>query len=122
MGQCLEVAWENGFINIIKYITWTNLQSDCKFVHPKNPMNTPALRELQIIPGVGKSIAQDLLNIGITKVSDLKKKNPEKLYQQMNAYYGVKQDICLLYVMRCAVYFASHKKHEPEKLKWWNWR
>ena len=122
MGQCLEVAWEKGFINIIKCITWTNLQSYCKFVHPKNPMNTPAQRELQIIPGVGKSIAQDLLNIGITKVSDLKKKNPEKLYQQMNAYYGVKQDICLLYVMRCAVYFASHKKHEPEKLKWWNWR
>ncbi|MEO6168084.1 MAG: helix-hairpin-helix domain-containing protein [Chitinophagales bacterium] len=85
-------------------------------------MNTPALRELQIIPGVGKSIAQDLLNIGITKVTDLKNKNPEKLYQQLNAHYGVKQDICLLYVMRCAVYFASHKKHEPEKLKWWNWR
>jgi len=81
-----------------------------------------SLKELQLIPGVGKSIAQDLLNIGITRVSELKNNNPEKLYEQMNRYYGTKQDICLLYVMRCAVYFASNKKHQREKLNWWYWK
>ena len=85
-------------------------------------MNASAIKELQIIPGVGKSIARDLLNIGITRVSDLKNKNPEKLYEQMNRYYGVKQDICLLYVMRGAVYFASSQKHKKEKLNWWYWK
>ena len=85
-------------------------------------MNTLPIKELQIIPGVGKSIAGDLLNIGIRKVSDLKNKNPEKLYEALNRFYGVKQDICLLYVMRCAVYFASNKKHHQEKLKWWYWK
>jgi len=38
------------------------------------------LKELQTIPGVGKSISQILWNIGIEKVSDLKGKDPEELY------------------------------------------
>jgi DNA polymerase/3'-5' exonuclease PolX len=81
-----------------------------------------SIKELTQIPGVGKSIANDLIQIGITRIADLKNKNPEKLYQQSNAHCGAIQDPCLLYTFRCAVYFASNKKHDPEKLKWWNWR
>ena len=81
-----------------------------------------SLKELRTIPGVGDSIAHDLFNIGVRKVSDLRNENPELLYKRMNEFYGIKQDVCLLYVMRCAVYFASHKTHHPEKLKWWNWK
>ncbi len=86
--------------------------------------NNPSesLKQLCTIPGVGKSIAQDLLNIGITRIHDLKHAEPEKLYERINNYYGVKQDVCLLYVMRCAVYYASSEKHDAEKLKWWNWK
>lgn len=80
------------------------------------------LKELQQIPGVGKSIANDLLNIGIKKIDDLKNKDPEWLYHQSNKYAGVVQDRCLLYVFRCAVYFATENKHDKEKLKWWNWK
>ena len=79
-------------------------------------------RELMKIPGVGKSIAQDLLNIGINSISDLKGKDPEMLYDKFNQYTGVIQDRCLLYVFRCAVYFATVKVHEPDKLKWCNWK
>ena len=78
--------------------------------------------DLQTIPGVGKSIAQDLRNIGIQKVGDLKGKNPEKLYEASNYYERKIQDRCLLYVFREAVYFAENKNHHPEKLKWWNWK
>lgn len=74
------------------------------------------------IPGVGKSIAQDLININITSISQLKGKNPERLYDKSNKFAGVVQDRCLLYVFRCAVYYAGTKKHDPEKLKWWNWK
>lgn len=82
------------------------------------------LQQLTIIPGVGKSIAQDLLNIGIHSIADLKGKDPETLYDLSNKYAGCIQDRCLLYVFRCAVYFANTpaKKHDPEKLKWWNWK
>ncbi len=81
-----------------------------------------ALKELQIIPGIGKSIANDLYNIGIRKVSDLKRKNPEKLFELSNQQVGVTHDRCLLYVFRCAVYFAETSKPDKEKLNWWWWK
>jgi hypothetical protein len=80
------------------------------------------IESLTVIPGVGKSIAQDLHNIGIQTVSDLRGKNPEILYDLSNQYAGVVQDRCLLYIFRTAVYFAENKNPDPEKLKWWNWK
>ena len=82
------------------------------------------LKALTVIPGVGKSIAQDLVDIGIRSVDDLKGKNPEKLYEMSNKHAGCRQDRCLLYVFRCAVYYAetTGRKQDPEKLKWWNWK
>jgi len=82
------------------------------------------LKQLQIIPVVGKSIARDLWNIGIKEVKDLKNQDPEELYTLSNRLAGGTQDRCLLYVFRCAVYFANTevRKQEPEKLKWWNWK
>jgi len=74
------------------------------------------------IPGVGKSIAKDLNNIGIYHVSDLTGKDPEKLFDMSNRFEGKIQDRCLLYVFREAVYFAGNKNPDPEKLKWWNWK
>jgi hypothetical protein len=80
--------------------------------------------DLTVIPGVGKSIARDLWNIGIHKVSDLIHQDPEILYESANKFNGKIQDRCLLYVFRCAVYYANtpEKEHDPEKLKWWNWK
>ena len=76
------------------------------------------------IPGVGKSIAKDLQNIGINSVSDLVNKDPWELYRHSNTFAGQTQDRCLLYVFRCAVYFAETEsgQRDPEKLKWWNWK
>ena len=82
------------------------------------------LKRLRIIPGVGKSIANDLWNIGIREVQDLKGRDPEELYRLSNRHAGMIQDRCLLYVFRCAVYFAETEGEirDPEKLKWWNWK
>jgi hypothetical protein len=83
-----------------------------------------SIKELTEIPGVGKSIATDLWNIGITSVDDLKGKDPEILFDLSNKFAGTIQDRCLLYVFRCAVYFAETPKAEQDidKLKWWNWK
>ncbi len=78
--------------------------------------------DLLSIPGVGKSIAQNLHNIGIHSVSDLSGKNLERLYQMSNCFEDQAQDRCLLYVFREAVYFAEHPNPDPEKMKWWNWK
>jgi hypothetical protein len=85
-------------------------------------MNKSALKDLMTIPGVGKSIAQDLIDIGINSVADLKGKNPEQLYVDSCKLVGAPIDRCLLYVYRCAVYYASHKSHKLELLLWWNWK
>ncbi|MBS1758773.1 MAG: pathogenicity locus [Bacteroidetes bacterium] len=83
-----------------------------------------SIKELRQIPGVGISIANDLYQIGIQCIADLKTKNPEELYNQSNIYAGCTQDRCLLYVFRCAVYYAKTplQKQQPDKLKWWNWK
>ena len=84
-------------------------------------MNTiSAMKNLLQIPGVGKSIAKDLTNIGVMSVHDLKGKDPENLYNQSNSFAGMVQDRCLLYVFRSAVYYAETdgKNIEQEKLKW----
>jgi hypothetical protein len=79
------------------------------------------INSLIVIPGVGKSIAKDLEKIGIVSVEDLKGRDPEELYMLSNKQVGKIQDRGLLYVFRCAVYYAEGGQ-DPEKLKWWNWK
>ena len=83
-----------------------------------------AIQELNEIPGIGNSLATDLWNIGIKSIGDLKGQNPEILFDKSNEYANVIQDKCVLYVFRCAVYYANTEKEnrEKEKLKWWNWK
>ncbi len=77
---------------------------------------------LTVIPGIGKSLAEDLRNIGITEVADLKGKDPEEMYKKLEEFEGVHQDRCVLYTFRCAVYFAETKKPKKELLRWWDWK
>ncbi len=84
--------------------------------------NLAAVKELKTIPGVGNSIARDLVELNILHANDLVGKNPEALYTRFCAIMGSKIDRCLLYVFRCAVYFAETTDPDPEKLKWWNWK
>jgi hypothetical protein len=80
------------------------------------------IKDLTKIPGVGKSIAQDLIDLGINQIADLKQQNPDQMYQQLCRLRGCHIDRCVLYVFRCAVYFASEQEHDQEMLKWWNWK
>ena len=79
-------------------------------------------RELKRIPGVGDKIADDLMALGCRSVRDLKDRDPEELYIRLCAHKGEQVDRCVLYVFRSAVYYASNREHDPELLKWWNWK
>jgi len=74
------------------------------------------------IPGVGRSVSRDLWDMGFRAVEELCGRDPEALYREFSALRGCHIDRCMLYVFRCAVYYASHETHEPELLKWWNWK
>ncbi len=80
------------------------------------------MTDLGVIPGIGPKTSRSLRSIGINWVENLKGKKPEMLYNSLCREAGTQIDRCLLYVLRCAVYYASHKKHKPRLLLWWNWK
>ncbi len=81
--------------------------------------------ELQRLPGVGPSIAADLGRLGVRSVEDLARRDPERperLYARLCEITGTRQDPCVLYTFRCAVYAARTERPDPELLKWWKWK
>lgn len=80
------------------------------------------LAELKRIPGVGDETARDLYNLGYRNIGELKDQDPESMYRRLCELKGVHVDRCMLYVFRCAVYYASNEEHDPQLLKWWNWK
>ena len=83
---------------------------------------TATADNLETIPGVGPSIAEDLRDLGVHRVGDLKNLDPQEMFESLCALRGSKIDRCVLYVFRCAVYYAERSRHDPELLKWWNWK
>ncbi|MBT8397028.1 MAG: helix-hairpin-helix domain-containing protein [Gemmatimonadetes bacterium] len=77
---------------------------------------------LQEIPGIGPSLSKDLQELGYNRVPDLVRADPEEMYARLIHIRGEHQDRCVLYVFRCAVYYASTADHDPELLKWWAWK
>jgi hypothetical protein len=86
------------------------------------PTEKEILKSLQVLPGVGPSIAQDLYDLGLRSPDELAGKDPVELYDRLCLLRNQHIDRCVLYVFRCAVYFASSESHDPDKLKWWKWK
>jgi hypothetical protein len=80
------------------------------------------IQALQEIPGVGPSLVKKLSDLGYSDVSGLRGEDPEQMYAKLCRLRGLHIDRCVLYVFRCAVYFASNTEHDLELLKWWNWK
>ncbi len=78
--------------------------------------------DLESAPGVGPSIARALRDLGFHQLRDLHGADPETMYDKLRLMRGGYMDRCVLYVFRCAVYFANNSTHDPELLKWWNWK
>ncbi|WP_283391109.1 helix-hairpin-helix domain-containing protein [Millionella massiliensis] len=77
---------------------------------------------MRTIPGVGAQIERDLIALGYDSVASLAGEDPEQIYERDCIRRGCRVDRCMLYVYRCAVYYADHAEHEPEKLRWWYWK
>ncbi|MFN8370406.1 MAG: helix-hairpin-helix domain-containing protein [Bacteriovoracaceae bacterium] len=70
---------------------------------------------LEDIPNIGKAVAEDLRNIGITKPNQLKGKDPFALYNKLTEVTGVVHDPCMLDTFMAAVDFMNGGK----PLLWW---
>lgn len=76
----------------------------------------------EVIPGIGPSLSEDLEDLGFKSIDELRHADPERMYRNLCDLRGCHQDRCVLYTFRCAVYYASHETHDPELLKWWEWK
>lgn len=77
---------------------------------------------LTVLRGVGPSLAQDLWELGVRTPAGLRGRDPEALYERLCALRGVRQDPCVLYVFRCAVYQATSPSPERALCDWWAWK
>ena len=71
--------------------------------------------QLEQIPNIGKSLADDLRKIGITKPAQLKRKNGISLYHKLNLMTGERHDPCVADTFLAAVDFMSGGKPKV----WW---
>ena len=76
----------------------------------------------QVIPGIGPNLARDIRDLGFSDPSELRGRDPERMFADLCQLRGRPVDRCVLYAFRCAVYFVSNESHDAEFLKWWNWK
>jgi hypothetical protein len=80
------------------------------------------IAEILKIPCIDRELALGLIELGIYSIEDLKDASPDQLYHQLSTIRNQNLDKYFLYMLKCAVYYASHSKHDPELLKWRNWQ
>jgi hypothetical protein len=72
---------------------------------------------LEAIPNVGKSIANDLRLLGITRPAQLVGRDPNSLYRKLCVKTGTRQDPCVLDTFVSAVRFMEGAPALP----WWHY-
>lgn len=70
---------------------------------------------LEDLPNIGPRMAADLRRIGILIPSDLRSKDPLKLYFEICQKTGMRQDPCVLDTMMAVVDYVRTQKPK----KWW---
>jgi hypothetical protein len=78
----------------------------------------PRLRDLA---GVGPAIEADLRLLGVISVSELARHSGDELYEKLCRVTGMRQDVCVLDVFRCAVAQARDANLPAEQRNWWWW-
>ncbi|MDL2238075.1 helix-hairpin-helix domain-containing protein [Christensenellaceae bacterium OttesenSCG-928-K19] len=79
-------------------------------------------RSLREIPGIGRDMERHLNDLGFATVESLAGQDAEEMYRRECIMKDEHVDRCVLYVYRLAVYYAENETHDPQKLKWWNWK
>ena len=79
--------------------------------------NTPVIKELMMIPNVGKAVADDLVRIGMTSKAKIAKQDPHKLYARLNKLDGITHDICMMDTFCAVVDYCNGKPAKP----WWHY-
>jgi len=81
------------------------------------------MTDLTEIPGIGKKMAQHIINAGYPNIEALKGQSPEEIYMKDCLFKGFQEDRCALYCYRLAVHYADNGGSLPsDKQNWWDWK
>ena len=72
-----------------------------------------AQRELQRHPGIGPATAGDLIRLRITRIEQLRGRDPLKLYRALCRRDGVRHDPCALDVFMALIHYAETGEAKP---------
>jgi hypothetical protein len=78
-------------------------------------------RALSDLVSVGPAMLRDFELLGVYSVSQLARRNPEKLYERLCAAKRQSVDICCLDAFRAAVEQAKNKNLPANQRQWWYW-
>jgi hypothetical protein len=78
-------------------------------------------RQLKDLISIGPAMLRDFKLLGIRSVSQLSRRNAEKIYEELCRVTKQPQDICCLDVFRAAVAQARNPHLPAEQCQWWYW-
>jgi hypothetical protein len=78
-------------------------------------------RKLSDLISVGPAMLRDFEILGVGSVSQLARRNPERLYESLCRVAPQHQDICCLDVFRAAVAQARDPQLPIDQCQWWYW-
>jgi Pathogenicity locus len=80
-------------------------------------MELRAISAFQSIPSIGKKFAEDLMQLGIYSLKEIRGKDPAKLFDKLELQTGARIDPCVEDQFRLVVYYADH----PDSARnWWD--
>ena len=78
-------------------------------------------RCLRDLVSIGPAMLRDLELLRIRSVAHLARRNPRRMYRDLNQLKGQPQDICCLDVFTAAVAQAKNPYLPVEQRQWWYW-
>jgi Pathogenicity locus len=78
-------------------------------------------RKLSDLVSVGPAMLRDFEILGVRSVSQLARRNPERMYESLCRDALQHQDICCLDVFRAAVAQAKDPQLPADQCQWWYW-
>jgi predicted RecB family nuclease len=78
-------------------------------------------RELGELISIGPAMLRDFEILGIRSVTQLARKNPQRMYESLGRKMGQRQDPCVLDTFCAAVAQAKNPRLPAEQCQWWYW-
>jgi Pathogenicity locus len=78
-------------------------------------------RKLSDLISIGPAMLRDFEILGVRSVSQIARRNPERLYKTLCRVAPQHQDICCLDVFRAAVAQAKDPQLPADQCQWWYW-